>query len=290
MLHRNDNKLASATIYAKRVARMPSPFISIFLVAFLSAAAVSRAADVVHDNGGSSLQDGWEMTQWFEADDFVLHDRTQVSEVKFWHYAFPGMFSGTVVWEIYTNSNANSPGALVASGSSMGVTNSATGRALFTSLQEFVTTFQINPVVLERGTYWLALHNGPRENVTRGMFWAPSITTTGAPSHSREALSNGVWYSNYFPGFPSDLAFQVFGTVVPRALGTSFVNGHPALRFTTTAGKYYRLQYKNNISDVSWLTVPGRETIVGTGSEVEVTDPQPDVRTRARRFYRVVLL
>jgi hypothetical protein len=268
--------------------RAPLPLILIF--ALLPLTARSQSRDVVHDNGGSSRQDGWEMTQWFEADDFVLTDRTQLSGIRFWNYVFPGMFAGTITWELYTNTGSNSPDVLIASGSSSPLTHEATGFALFTTLQEFVTTFDITPVTLEAGTYWIALHNGPRENVTRGMFWAPTASASGAPSHSRESLSNGPWYSNAFPGLPSDLAFQVYGTVVPRAVGSGFVNGAPAVRFTSKAGKYYRLEYKDNLSDASWTTVPGREMIAGTGGEVEVDDPQPDARTRRQRFYRVAVL
>ena len=282
--------LASGTKYGKRVAAMRFPRTLVRLLWLLPLTAWAQSGDVVHDNGGSSRQDGWEMTQWFEADDFVIAERTQLSGVRFWNYVAPGAFTGTIVWELYTNSSSNTPGLLVASGTSSPASNAATGFVLFGALQEFVTTFTISPVTLDPGTYWLALHNGPREHVTRGMFWAPTATPSGAPSHSREALSNGPWYSNAFPGFPPDLAFQVFGTVVPRAVGSGFRNGLPVVRFTSKAGKYYRLDYKNELTDSTWSAVPGREIIAGTGEELEVDDPQADARTRPRRFYRVAVL
>ena len=262
----------------------------LFLLLLGALAAHTRAADVIHDNGGSSREDGMEMTQWFEADDFVLHERTQVSAVKFWNYAFPGAFTGTILWEIYTNSSANSPGVLVATGTSSGLTHAATGYVLFSNLAEFVTQFQITPVTLEPGTYWIALHNGPREHVTRGMFWAPVAGAVGAPSHSREVTTNALWYSNAFPFFPSDLAFQLFGTAVPRAVGTGFMNGSPSVTFTSKAGKQYRLEFKNSITESSWRAVPGREVINGTGAAMAVDDPQVDAKTAPRRFYRVVVL
>lgn len=262
------------------------------LLAGLLISAPAQAADTIHDNGASSGDDGWEMTVWFEADDFVLPERTQLSGFRFWNYARTGYFTGVVTWQLYTNSSANGPGQLVATGTSSGLTHSLTGYALFNFLFEAVTTFQIAPVTLDPGTYWLALHNGPREHVTRGMFWAPTSkkTVAGAPSHSRESLSNGPWYTNDYPGMTSELAFQVFGTVVPRAVGTGFVNGSPVIRFNSKLGKQYRLEYKNSLGDASWVVVPGREVINGTGAEIQASDPQADAKTARRRFYRVVVL
>jgi hypothetical protein len=88
----------------------------------------------------------------------------------------------------------------------------------------------------------------------------------------------------------SELAFQVFGTVVPRTITPGFVNGTPVVRFNSKLGKQYRLEYKNSLKDASWMVVPGRELIYGSGSEIEATDPQADAKTARRRFYRVVVL
>ncbi len=248
-------------------------------------------ADTIFDNGASSQDDGWEMTEWFEADDFVVQERTQLSGFKFWNYARTGYFTGVVTWQIYSNSSVNSPAQLLASGTSSGLTHSPTGFALFNFLFEAVTTFQIAPVTLDPGIYWLALHNGPPEHVTRGMFWAPTPKKagSGAASHSREALSTGPWYNNDYPGMVSELAFQVFGVVVPRVAAAGFVNGVPVVRFASKVGKQYRLEYKNNLTD-AWRSVPGREVISGTGAEIQADDPQADARTARRRFYRVVVL
>ena len=196
---------------------MRLPLHSILVAVALQFSTASYAADLIFDNGASNHDDGWEMTVWFEADDFVLTQPTQISGIKFWNYARTGYFTGVVTWEIYQNSASNGPGRLVTSGASLNLTHVATGFDLFDFLFEAVTTFEISPVTLAPGTYWLALHNGPRTHVTRGMFWAPTgkNNSTGTPSQSREAVSSGAWYTNDYPGMSSDLAFQVFGTVVP---------------------------------------------------------------------------
>jgi hypothetical protein len=179
--------------------------------------AVQAVDSVIFDNGSSNQDDGWEMTQYWEADDFVLQDWTRISGFKFWNYARTGAFTGSITWEIYTNSSSNTPGRLIWTGTSSGVTHSLTGFDLFGTLFEGITTFQISPLTLERGTYWVAFHNGPRTYLTRGMFWAPSgkRKTSGTPSHSRQTQSTGPWYSNDYPGMSPDLAFQIFGQIVP---------------------------------------------------------------------------
>ena len=179
----------------------------------LQFADVVRAADVVFDNGASNQDDGWEMTQLFEADDFVLQSRAVLSGVKFWNYAKSGAFTGSITWEIYTDGSSG-PGRLLASGMSQASSHTQTGFVMFGTLYEAITTFDIPSVTLEPGTYWLALHNGPREYTTRGMFWAPTgkKNSSGTPSHSREVGSNGAWSSNDYPGMASELAFQIFGT------------------------------------------------------------------------------
>ena len=197
---------------------------------------VGCAADVVFDNGASNREDGWEMTEYFEADDFVVANPTLVSGVKFWNYAKTGAFTGSITWELYTKS-PNGPGQLVASGTSAPSSHTPTGFVLFGVLHEAVTTFDIVPVLLEPGTYWLALHNGPRQHTTRGMFWAPTTkkASSGSPSYSRGALSTGAWYPNVFEGLPPDLAFQVFGTVVAAPTPTPLPTATPALTPTPTA-------------------------------------------------------
>ena len=173
-------------------------------------------ADVIFDNGASNQDDGWEMTQFWEADDFVLENWSQITGFKFWNYARAGAFTGTITWEIYTNSNSL-PDRLIVSGSTSAVSNTLTGFDLFGTLLEGIMTFPIPSYTLEPGTYWLALHNGPRNYVTRGMFWAPTgkRRSSGTPSVSRETQSTGPWYTNDYPGYSPDLAFQVFGAVVP---------------------------------------------------------------------------
>ena len=62
--------------------------------------------------------------------------------------------------------------------------------------------------------------------------------------------------------------------------------------FTTVTGQNYKVEFKNNLSDVSWTTVSGASNIAGTGGTQMGNDPDPNVGngTVKRRFYRVTVL
>jgi hypothetical protein len=253
----------------------------------LGAQTRSPAQDTIYDNGGSGRVDGWEMTRWVEADDFTLATAARVSGVTFWSNAIPGSFAGTIYWEIYTNNPGNYPGTLVASGYSQNVSHTATGVTSFGPFREFLTTFDIAPVALQPGRYWLALHNGPESNnTTADFFWAATARQTGFPSHNRVAGAPTVWFSNAFPGLQADLAFQVRGTPAPP-IDIVVRDGIPTIRIWTVSGAKYRLEYKNSMSDPDWVQMPNSDT-TGTGGVVEVADGNPRGRGAAR-FYRAVL-
>ena len=88
-----------------------------------------------------------------------------MENVKFWDFEGIGSFVGSIVWQIYSNAENNRPGALLFNGTSTNLTHVATGFIVF-GYAEYITTFDIAPVSLPAGTYWLALHNGPLTNDT----------------------------------------------------------------------------------------------------------------------------
>jgi hypothetical protein len=58
---------------------------------------------------------------------------------------------------------------------------------------------------------------------------------------------------------------------------------NPTLVWPVQSGKTYQVQFKNNLTDPSWLTLPGNVTILGNTGYF--TDPAPDA---AQRFYQIV--
>jgi hypothetical protein len=79
---------------------------------------------------------------------------------------------------------------------------------------------------------------------------------------------------------------------VPPPLITdfAFVDGSARVSFTTASGKTYRVERKDSLLDSEWIALSNASNVAGTGGVVQVSDPQPDVRSLGHRFYRVVLL
>jgi len=59
-------------------------------------------------------------------------------------------------------------------------------------------------------------------------------------------------------------------------------NGHAAIRWHSVTGKYYVVEYSDDLVDWNDLGVPA----LGDGSIISVVDPSP-VDTVQQRFYRV---
>ena len=74
-------------------------------------------------------------------------------------------------------------------------------------------------------------------------------------------------------------AFLRVFTVQPAA------GGPATLYWAGAPGRFYRAQYKDAVTDVSWTTLSG--TPIVNGSTAWLTDPNP--ATNAHRFYRVTV-
>ncbi|MDQ6623444.1 MAG: hypothetical protein M3Y86_08165 [Verrucomicrobiota bacterium] len=244
---------------------------------------------LLYDNGPPDHMNGSEMTAWMEADDFVLSSDARVKGVKFWDFEISADFVGTIVWQIYTNQQGE-PGTLLYTGSISSIAHTPTGIIAF-GLREFVNTFEIPPADLPAGTYWLALHNGPLSNqVGDNVFWEATAQGDSLPSQGRSAPFTGRWFSNAFPGLPSDLAFQINGVPAPRISEFDLRSGKPRITFSTISGESYTVEYKNDLNAPAWTPLAGAELISGTGSDVAVVDADPSARDQKHRFYRARLL
>ncbi len=235
------------------------------------------------------------MTVWIQADDFTLNEGGRLSGVKFWTGELVGYFQGTVTWQIYANSPQNKPGTLLYSGSSP-TSHAATGLTVYGPFKEYVSDFEVPSIDLPAGTYWLGLHNGPLSNVgSQNVFWVSTLGGRGNPGQEQPLVPPlQYWDSHLCPNctrqLPPDLAFQLSGVSAPRIVSMAVTNRIPRLGFTTSAGQSYRVEFKSNLSDPSWTTLSGSESVAGTGGVLEITDPGATAGPGAKRFYRVVLL
>lgn len=191
------------------------------LVFFILAGSTGVNAAMIYDSGAPNLRSGYEMSNWIEAEQFTLTASTTVESVKFWDLEHIGFFQSTVPWAIYSNSGSNTPGTLIASGISINLSHLLTGRNDGFGFIEFVNTFNITPVSLPAGTYWLAMHNGPLSFLVQQVYWETSAIQSSIPSRSDISPFLGNWQSNWIN---SKMAFQLNGTVITPAALVSAVS------------------------------------------------------------------
>lgn len=294
--------LDSTSSYATYV--VPLPFLmNIFLrnrpwlfLGMTLLLASKSIGEVLYDNGPPGhpappiFPNGFELTHWIEADDFTFATSGRVDSITIYDIEAAGVFEGTMLWRIYSNSANDRPGTILYSGIAA-ATRKPTG-FVRTPYTEYVIDFPIDQSLLPPGTYWLALHNGPlSNNINSRVYWETTGLNGARPSQCDIGPAFvGFWLSNFVGGVPSEVSFQVKGAPVPVVTAITRDGGVPRIDFTTSANYNYRIEYKNNLYDPSWLPLPGADMILGTGDVMQAMDTDPNAPTLAHRFYRVVLL
>src|SRR3954454_6416990 len=76
----------------------------------------------------------------------------------------------------------------------------------------------------------------------------------------------------------------------PAITNFAITSGMPRVSFTTASGQTYRVERKNAFTDTTWVAVTNADNIAGTGSVIQVNDPDTGVAGLPHRFYRVVQL
>ena len=168
---------------------------------------------IIYDNGGPNQQDGNEMTEWIQAEDFNLSADSTLMIVNFWDIEAPGgaAYQGEIDWTLYADAGGT-PGAAFASGTAAGVdvTRTFIQCCVLGLFDEYSNTFNISPgVALTAGTtYWLGLHNGPLTFTTRSEFYWETTNFNGTfTGHEDQAPFDGVWFDN-----AQEHAFNLEGT------------------------------------------------------------------------------
>jgi hypothetical protein len=170
----------------------------------------AQAAGIVFDNGKPDLQDGLEVTQWVEADDFSFSSDTLLTEVNFWTLEDPNQtWDGTLKYFIFENAGGQ-PGLLVANGNGVNVTKKSTGRDLL-GYKEFAYSFNLlDPVsVLANVGYFFGLNLFSRYEPNYA-YWETTSTDFGSPSYRAYLGTLNKWYGNN-----AKLAFQLKGKTQP---------------------------------------------------------------------------
>jgi hypothetical protein len=186
----------------------------------------AQAASLIYDNGGPNAQNGNEMTQWIQAEDFTLATPELLTDVRFWAFGFsePGSYQGSIVWSLYGD-NSGQPGGLLQRGS---VVPTRTYDHVTPWQPSYQYDFSVGSIGLAASTYWLGLHNGPLTTTDRfDLYWeTTSYNSTTTGNEDIVPFDSGGWYNN-----GQEHAFQLYGTAVipaPAAVmlvgfGASFV-------------------------------------------------------------------
>jgi hypothetical protein len=179
---------------------MKTSFLATVVAISLIAFAPLRAhGQIIYDNGPPNQQNGNEMTQWIQAEDFMLTSPANLTSVHFWDIEDPagGIYQGEINWGLYTDAGG-SPGTLFASGDATAVTRIFIQHNVLGFYDEYSDDFNIAPVALAAGTrYWLALHNGPLTTQFRANFYWETTNSNGTPTgHELIAPFNGGWSDN----------------------------------------------------------------------------------------------
>ncbi len=183
-----------------RTEHYPVRKLTVFLaVAMLFTALPSLHASMIYNNGGPNGSSGNEMTQWIQAEDFVLSTDSTLLDVHFWSFENQGAYQGSIVWQIYSN-NAGNPGAVLFSGTAT-PTRTADPAAICCGFPIGMDdSFLIPAIALTGGTqYWLALHNGPLTTTDRlEFYWATANKNGTETGHEQIAPFGGTnWFDNF---------------------------------------------------------------------------------------------
>lgn len=122
---------------------------------------------------------------------------------------------------------------------------------------------------------------GASINATNGMFsWSPSAGQTPSTNVlSLRVTDNGT------PSASDTKTFTVYVTDQPRIRLITLAGQTLNLEWSSISNRIYRVQYKTNLTDLEWSTLPGDVTAQG-----ETASKTDSIDSTLRRFYRIELL
>ena len=193
-------------------------------------------ADTLYDNGGPNQQDGNEMTEWLQSEDFVLKSPEIVTDVHFWDIEGSPGYSGSITWWITGDANGNPDfNNVLLSRNTDQVTHTQTQCGILGSFCEYSNSFDLpdGGLLVQPGTYHLVLHNGTPDNNTRQEMYWETTNPNGTPT-GRECDLGGACYFDWSDN-GQEHAFYLTGTAVPEPgtlalMGTGILGALAGLR------------------------------------------------------------
>ena len=122
---------------------------------------------------------------------------------------------------------------------------------------------------------------GAMINPFTGLFsWTPSAAQAGSTSTATVRVTDGGT-----PNLSATRTFQITVLPAPQISGITHTSGGMiTISLQTIAGKTYRLEYKNQLSDPAWTSLGD---FVASSSSLTINDNPGAAR---QRFYRIVQL
>jgi hypothetical protein len=111
------------------------------------------------------------------------------------------------------------------------------------------------------------------------------LSAIGGPSFMGDPIEATLGVDNIIA---HDIAGAIF-----RVTEMAFVGNTPRvprISFTTISGRGHRVERKDALSDLNWVTLSNASNVAGTGGVVQVDDLEPGAGSLPKRFYRAVLL
>ena len=204
---------------------------AVFAIVLL-ASAFAYADSIIYNNGAPNQQDGNEMTEWIQTEDFTLNSAVNVTDIHFWDIeAAPG-YAGSITWWIVGDTGGNPDFNNIYGTGSADPTRVNTQCGVLGAFCEYSNDWSINPLALQAGLYHLALHNGPVGNSGYSSFYWETTNPNGTAT-GLECDLGGACYNNWNNN-GNEHAFYLTGSVPEPGtlalMGTGILGGLAGLR------------------------------------------------------------
>ncbi|MBA3725772.1 MAG: PEP-CTERM sorting domain-containing protein [Armatimonadetes bacterium] len=178
------------------------------MAAMVTVLAGAASAQLIYGNGPPDQQNGNEMTQWLQAENFNLSGNSTLGWIRFWTIEVPNAaYDGNVDWFVFDN-NGGIPGSIVDSGSVSNPSKTFLQSGILGSFDEYVYDLDIADVNLTGSTdYWLGLHINADYGSRRDIYWE-----SGGGNAPTGQESDGGTMNNW-SGNGTEHAFELYGPV-----------------------------------------------------------------------------
>jgi hypothetical protein len=202
--------------------------VALVAVAGLLAVAAGANANIVKFDGGApDFANGNEMTQWLQAEDFILDgDNVLKGGDYVWlDTGFGAGWDGQLQWFVFNNSGQNLPDGVVSSGNAGDLATTFLG--VFNGFEFYQTKFSFGQAVPVTGgtRYWLGLHASADYAGRDEIYWGTTAAGFGKTGAESQYGTMNNWFSN-----GTQHSFRLQGVPEPASIALLTLGAIAALR------------------------------------------------------------